>query len=38
LRALYRNIIPFVAADLVVLALLTAFPSLALWLPALLRG
>ena len=38
LRALYRNIVPFVAADLVVLALLTAFPSLTLWLPALLRG
>ncbi len=38
LRTLYRNIVPFVVADLVVLALLTAFPSLALWLPALLRG
>jgi C4-dicarboxylate transporter, DctM subunit len=38
LRALYRNIVPFVAADIVVLALLTLFPSLALWLPALLRG
>ena len=38
LPALYRNIIPFVAADIVVLALLTVFPSLALWLPALLRG
>jgi len=38
LRALYRNIVPFVTADLAVLALLTAFPSLTLWLPALLRG
>ncbi len=38
LRRLYRNIIPFVVADLLVLALLTAFPSLALWLPAMLRG
>jgi tripartite ATP-independent transporter DctM subunit len=38
LKALYRNIVPFVAADLAVLALLTAFPALALWLPALLRG
>ena len=38
LRLLYRSIVPFVAADLVVLALLTAFPALALWLPALLRG
>jgi len=38
LRALYRNVVPFVAADLAVLALLTVFPPLALWLPALLRG
>jgi tripartite ATP-independent transporter DctM subunit len=38
LQALYRAIVPFVVADLAVLALLTAFPALALWLPALLRG
>jgi len=38
LQALYRSIVPFIVADIVVLALLTAFPSLALWLPALLRG
>jgi len=38
LRDLYRSIVPFVVADLAVLALLTAFPSLALWLPAILRG
>jgi tripartite ATP-independent transporter DctM subunit len=38
LRRLYRNIVPFAVADLLVLALLTAFPSLALWLPAFLRG
>jgi tripartite ATP-independent transporter DctM subunit len=38
LQALYRSIVPFVVADLVVLALLTAFPALALWLPTLLRG
>lgn len=38
LHKLYKSIIPFVVADLLVLALLTAFPSLALWLPALLRG
>jgi TRAP-type C4-dicarboxylate transport system permease large subunit len=38
LQKLYKSIIPFVVADLLVLALLTAFPSLALWLPALLRG
>jgi C4-dicarboxylate transporter DctM subunit len=38
LQTLYRAITPFVFADLAVLALLTAFPQLALWLPALLRG
>jgi C4-dicarboxylate transporter, DctM subunit len=38
LPALYRRIIPFVVADLVVLALLTAFPVLALWLPSMLHG
>jgi C4-dicarboxylate transporter DctM subunit len=38
LQALYRSIVPFVVADLVVLALLTAFPALALWLPAMLHG
>jgi tripartite ATP-independent transporter DctM subunit len=38
LQSLYRSITPFVIADLAVLALLTAFPALALWLPALLHG
>ncbi len=38
LQALYRSIVPFVVADLAVLALLTAFPALALWLPAMLHG
>jgi C4-dicarboxylate transporter, DctM subunit len=38
LQKLYRSITPFVIADLAVLALLTAFPALALWLPALFRG
>jgi C4-dicarboxylate transporter DctM subunit len=38
LQKLYRNIIPFVVADLAVLTLLTGFPALALWLPAVLRG
>lgn len=37
LRQLYRSITPFVIADLAVLALVTAFPALALWLPALLH-
>jgi tripartite ATP-independent transporter DctM subunit len=38
LHKLYKAITPFVIADLVVLAVLTAFPQLSLWLPALLRG
>jgi tripartite ATP-independent transporter DctM subunit len=38
LPALYRRIIPFVVADLMVLSLLTAFPVLALWLPSMLHG
>lgn len=38
LSRLYWSIIPFVIADFVVLGLLTSFPILALWLPALLRG
>jgi tripartite ATP-independent transporter DctM subunit len=38
LRKLYVSIAPFVIADIIVLALLTAFPQLSLWLPTLLRG
>jgi tripartite ATP-independent transporter DctM subunit len=38
LQKLYKSIMPFVVADLSVLALLTAFPSLSLWLPAFLQG
>lgn len=38
LHNLYKSIVPFVIADLTVLALLTIFPSLAIWLPSLLHG
>lgn len=38
LVALYRSVMPFIAADILVLALLTVFPALALWLPAIVRG
>ena len=38
LGQVYRGVMPFVAADLLKLALLVIFPSLALWLPALMRG
>jgi tripartite ATP-independent transporter DctM subunit len=38
LRGMYRGVVPFVALHFVVLALLIAFPSLALWLPKLWLG
>jgi C4-dicarboxylate transporter DctM subunit len=34
---LFRGVVPFMAADVVRLALLIAFPVLALWLPSLVR-
>jgi tripartite ATP-independent transporter DctM subunit len=34
LRTIFKGIAPFAAADLVRLALVTAFPALALWLPS----
>jgi tripartite ATP-independent transporter DctM subunit len=34
---IYRGTLPFVAADFVLVAVLVAFPALALWLPAALR-
>ena len=33
----FRGIMPFLAADFVKLALLVAFPLIALWLPATMR-
>ena len=38
ITSIYRGIIPFLAAPLVLIVLLFAFPSLALWLPKLLYG
>ncbi len=38
LRDMYRGVVPFIALHFVVLALLIAFPSLALWLPKVLLG
>ena len=35
--AIYRGTLPFLAADFVLVALLIAFPALALWLPAALK-
>jgi len=34
---IYRGTLPFLVADLVLVALLIAFPALALWLPAVLK-
>jgi len=33
MRTIYRGVAPFIAADLVLLAVLAAFPAIALWLP-----
>ncbi len=38
LRDMYRGVVPFIALHFVVLALLIAFPSLALWLPTVMLG
>lgn len=38
LRAIYRGVAPYITANLVLLALLVAFPVIALWLPEYLRG
>ena len=38
LSAIYRGVAPYIASNLVRLALLLAFPALALWLPAALKG
>jgi C4-dicarboxylate transporter, DctM subunit len=36
-QAIYRGTVPFLLADFVLVALLIAFPAMALWLPAALR-
>lgn len=38
LADIYRSIIPFVAVMIVALAIITAFPQIALWLPGLVYG
>ncbi|MDH7794285.1 MULTISPECIES: TRAP transporter large permease [unclassified Beijerinckia] len=38
LSTIYRGVAPFIAADLLLLLLLTLFPAIALWLPKLLQG
>jgi C4-dicarboxylate transporter, DctM subunit len=36
IRTIYRGVTPFIIADLVLLALLTVFPGISLWLPRLI--
>ena len=38
MKTIYRGVVPFIIADLVVLVLLALFPGIALWLPHLLAG
>jgi TRAP-type C4-dicarboxylate transport system permease large subunit len=38
LRAIYRGIVPFLAADVLRLGAIAMFPSLALWLVQLAKG
>jgi C4-dicarboxylate transporter DctM subunit len=38
MRTMYRGVMPFVVADLILLALLALFPVISLWLPALLKS
>jgi C4-dicarboxylate transporter DctM subunit len=38
LRTIYAGVSPYILANLVLLALLVAFPIIALWLPAAIRG
>ena len=38
MRTIYKGVVPFLAADFLVLILLTIFPGLALWLPHLIAN
>jgi C4-dicarboxylate transporter, DctM subunit len=38
LGTIYRGVTPFIIADLVLLALLTVFPEISLWLPRILKA
>jgi TRAP-type C4-dicarboxylate transport system permease large subunit len=38
LGTIYRGVTPFIIADLVLLALLTVFPEISLWLPRTLKA
>jgi tripartite ATP-independent transporter DctM subunit len=36
LQSIYRGVVPFIAIQIIVLALMIAFPSMSLWLPSLM--
>jgi C4-dicarboxylate transporter DctM subunit len=38
IRTIYRGVMPFIFADLVLLGMLTLFPMISLWLPAVWPG
>lgn len=38
MRTIYRGVVPFIIADLLLLTLLAAFPAIVLWLPKTLSG
>ena len=38
IRTIYRGVMPFIAADLLLLAVLACFPAISMWLPALVRA
>jgi TRAP-type C4-dicarboxylate transport system permease large subunit len=38
MRTIYRGVAPFIYADLALLAILTVFPQVSLWLPKVLSG
>ncbi len=38
LKTIYRGVMPFILADLLLLAMLASFPAITLWLPTLLKS
>lgn len=38
MRTIYRGVVPFIGGDLLLLAILAAFPAISLWLPKALAS
>jgi TRAP-type C4-dicarboxylate transport system permease large subunit len=38
LEAIFRGVLPFVVAQIILIALLVMFPQIALWLPSTMGG